>query len=58
MKWRIGSGWPSGRASDSESRGPGFDLHNGNCVVYLSMTHELSRVLVNTQDVLAPSRHD
>ena len=28
--------WPSGRASDSESRGPGFDPHKGHRVVSLS----------------------
>ena len=34
-----GAQWPSGRASDSESRGPGFDPHNGHSVVSLSKTH-------------------
>ena len=33
-----GARWPSGRASDSKSRGPGFDPHNGHCVVSLSKT--------------------
>ena len=31
--------WPSGRASDFESRGPGFGLHWDHCVVSLSKTH-------------------
>ena len=30
--------WPSGRASDSESRGLGFDPHKGHRVVTLSKT--------------------
>ena len=34
-----GALWPSGRASDSESRGPGFDPHKGHRVVSLSETH-------------------
>ena len=29
----------SGRASDSELRGPGFDPHRRHCVVSLSKTH-------------------
>ena len=31
--------WPSGRVSDFESRGPGFDPHKGHHVVSLSKTH-------------------
>ena len=31
--------WRSGRASDSESRGPGFDPHRRHHVVSLSKTH-------------------
>ena len=30
--------WRSGRASDSESRGPEFDLHKRHRVVYLRKT--------------------
>ena len=41
--------------SDSESGGPGFDPH---CVVSLSKTNFLSRVLFNTQKEMALSRHD
>ena len=33
-----GARWRSGRASDSESRGPGFDPHRRNSVVSLSKT--------------------
>ena len=36
----------SGRASDSESRGPGFDLHKRHRVVSLSKTHTLPTELV------------
>ena len=35
----LGAWWRSGRASDSESRGPGFDPHRSHCVVSLSKTH-------------------
>ena len=38
--------WRSGRASDSESRGPGFDLHKSHRVVSLSKTQFLPTVLV------------
>ena len=31
--------WPSGRASDSEARGRGFDPHSGRRVVSLSKIH-------------------
>ena len=34
-----GARWPSGRASDSKSRGPGFDPHKGQHAVSLSKTH-------------------
>ena len=34
-----GAWWRSGRASDSESRGPGFDPHRRRHVVSLSKTH-------------------
>ena len=53
-----GARWPSGRVSDSESRGPGFDPNKGHCVVTLSKAHLLPRVLVKTQEAMAPSRHD
>ena len=35
----MGARWPSGKASDSKSRGPGFDPHKGHRVVSLSKTH-------------------
>ena len=41
-----GAQWRSGRASDSESRGPGFDPHRRHRVVSLSKTHQLPAVLV------------
>ena len=53
--------WPSGRASDSELRGHGFDPHKDHSfhhVVSLSKTHKLHRILVKTQEAMAPSRHD
>ena len=31
--------WPSGRVSDSEARGQGFDPHSGRHVVSLSKIH-------------------
>ena len=34
-----GARWRSGRASDSESRGPGFDPHKRHRVVSLSKAH-------------------
>ena len=34
-----GARWRSGSASDSESRGSGFDPHRRHHVVSLSMTH-------------------
>ena len=34
-----GARCPSGRASDSESKGLGFDPHKGHRVVSLSKTH-------------------
>ena len=40
--------WLSGRASDSGTRGPGFEPHD----------LELSKGLVNTQEAVAPSQHD
>ena len=50
--------WRGGRTSDSKSRGPGFNPHTGHSEVSLSKTHLLPRALVNTQEVVAPSRHD
>ena len=38
--------WRSGRASDFEWRGPGFDPHKRHCVVSLSKMHYLPTVLV------------
>ena len=35
----VGARWRSGRALDSESRGPGFDPHKRHRVVPLSKTH-------------------
>ena len=41
VKHQLNSGarWRSGRASDSESTGPGFDPHRPHRVVSLSKTH-------------------
>ena len=39
MKIFQGAWWHSGRASDSESRGPGFDPHRRHRVMSLSKTH-------------------
>ena len=39
--------WPSGRASDSRARGPGFDPHSGRRVVSLEQdTFTFQKVLV------------
>ena len=38
--------WPSGRASDSEARGRGFDSHSGRRVGSLSKIHLLPNVVV------------
>ena len=38
--------WHSGRASNSESRGPGFDPNKRHRVVSLSKTHKLPTELV------------
>ena len=38
--------WQSGRASDSKSRGPGFDPHRCHRIVSLRKTHLLPTVLV------------
>ena len=42
----VGARWRSGRASDSESRGPGFEPHKRHRVVSLSKAHLLPTVLV------------
>ena len=42
----MGARWHSGRAFDSESRGPGFDPDGRHRVVSLSKTHLLPTVLV------------
>ena len=39
MKFNKGARWRSGRASASESRGPGFDPHRRHRVVSLSKAH-------------------
>ena len=46
------------RASDSGSRGRGFDPHSGCCVVSLSKIHLLPKSTGNTQEAVALSRHD
>ena len=43
---KEGARWRSGRASDSESRGPWFDPHRRHRVVSLRKTHLLPTVLV------------
>ena len=48
--------WSSGRASDSESRGGGFDPHSGRLAVSLTKIH--LPPTGNTQEAVAPSRHD
>ena len=52
--------WHSGKASESEWRGPGFDPHSGRHVVSLSKTMELATALFYTQEVVAlsMSQHD
>ena len=49
---------PSGRASDSEARGRGFDPHSGHLVVSLSKIHLPPKSTGNTEEAMAPSRHD
>ena len=49
---------PSGRASASGARGRGFDPHSGRRVVSMSKVHLPPKSTGNTQDALAPSRHD
>ena len=50
--------WPSGRASDSGARGRGFDPHSGRRVVSLSKIHLPPKSTGNTQEAVAPYRHD
>ena len=53
-----GARWLSGRALDCESRDPGFDPLLQHHIVSLSKAHYLPTVLVNTQEPMAPSRHE
>ena len=41
---------------ERRTRGPGFEPHN-HCEVFLSINIKLPKVLVNTQEALAPSQH-
>ena len=41
----LWSGWRSGRASDSESRDPGFDPHWRHCVVSLSKAMKKKNII-------------
>ena len=50
--------WPSGRASDSGARGRGFNPHSGRRVVSLSKIHLPPKSTGNTQEAVAPNRHD
>ena len=50
--------WPSGRVSDSRARGRGFDPHSCRRVVSLSKIHLPPKRTGNTQQALAPSKHD
>ena len=45
--------WLCGRASNSGARGPGFEPQDRHIVSF-----KLSKVLVNTQEAVAPSQHD
>ena len=45
-------------ASDSGARGRGFDPHSGHRVVSLSKKYLLPECTGNTQEAVAPSRHD
>ena len=46
-------------ASDSGSRGRGFEPHSGqNRVLSLSKAHLLPKSTGNTQEAVAPSQHD
>ena len=50
--------WPSGRASDSRARCRGFDPNSGRRVVSLSKINLPPKSAGNTQEAVAPSRHD
>ena len=50
--------WDSGRASYFGARGLGFDPHSGHRAVSLSKIHLLPKSTGNTQEAVAPSRHD
>ena len=50
--------WPSGRATDSEARGRGFDPHSGRRVVSLSKIRLPPKRTGNTQEAVAPSRRN
>ena len=50
--------WPSGRASDSGARALWFDPHSGCGVVSLSKIYLPPKSTGNTQEAIAPSRHD
>ena len=52
-----GARWLSGRVSDSGARGRGFETYRRH-VVSLSKTLYSPKVLVITQEAVAPSRHD
>ena len=43
---------------DSGARGRGFNPHSGRHVVSLSKTHLPPKSTGNTQEAVAPSRHD
>ena len=61
VHWRITRHadvrWPSGRASDSGARGRGFDPHSGRCILEQE-TFTSQKSTDNTQEAMAPSRHD
>ena len=50
--------WPSGRASDSRARGRWFDPHSGRRVVSVSKIYLPSKSTGDTQEEMAPFRHD
>ena len=55
---KVEARWPSGRASDFGARGRGFDPHSGRSVVSLRKIHLPPKRTGNTQEAVAPSRHD
>ena len=50
--------WPSGRASDSGARGRGFDLTQVAVLCPWARYIYLPKSTGNTQEAVAPSRHD